>query len=108
MKEEAKPRAFASPFRPDAVHAVVPIAAADEREAVGSDGEALVDRPNAVFEERPVLGRHARLAVGLVRVWREQRRFQKRHALVQHAHVASRADIFRRHIRQPQQIVRAA
>ena len=31
VKEEAQPRAFPSPFRPDAVHAVVPITAADER-----------------------------------------------------------------------------
>ena len=53
------------PAGADAVHAVVPVAAADERQAVGAGGEALVDRPHAVFEERAVLGGHARLAVRL-------------------------------------------
>ena len=108
MQEEAEPGAFASSGRSDAVHAVVPIAAADEREAVGAGGEALVDRPDAMLEERPVLGGHARLAVRLLRVRREKRRLQKRHALVQHADVAGRADILRHHVGQPQQIVRAA
>jgi hypothetical protein len=37
-------------------------------------GQALVDRPDAVFEQRAVLGRHARLTIGLRGVWREERR----------------------------------
>ena len=107
MKEEAKPRALASSCRSHAVHAVVPIAAADERETVGAGREALVDRPNTVFEEGPVLGGHARETVRLVRVRRKKRCLQERHALVQHADVACRADKFGRHVREPQQIVRA-
>ena len=93
MQEEAEPGALAASCRPDAVHAVVPVAAADERQAVGAGGEALVDRANAMFEERAVLGGHARLAVRLVLVRREQRRLEERHALVQHADVAGRADV---------------
>ena len=108
MQEEAEPRAFAASLRSDAVHAVVPVAAADERQAVGAGGEALVDRPDAVFEERPVLGGHARLAVRLVRVRRQQRRLEERRALVQHADVAGRADVLRDDVGQPQQIVGAA
>src|SRR6185369_10031892 len=83
VKEEAQPGAFASPFGPDAVHAVVPVAAADERQTVGAGGDPLVDGAHTMFEERPVLGGHPRLTVGLDLVWRKKRRLEKRHALVQ-------------------------
>ena len=108
MQEEAEPGALAAPCRADAVHAVVPVAGADERQAVRAGGDALVDRPDAVLEERAVLGGHARLAVGLVRVGREQRRLEERHALVEDAGVAGRADVLRDHVRQPEQVVGAA
>src|SRR2546428_12572274 len=86
VKEEAEPRAFAASCWADAVHAVVPVAAADEGETVGSGGEALVDRPNTVFEECPVLEGHARLTVRLLHVRRKNRCLQERRALVQRAH----------------------
>ena len=52
MQEEAEPGALAASLPSDAVHAVVPVAAADERQAVGAGGQALVDRAQAVLEER--------------------------------------------------------
>ena len=62
VQEEAEPRALAAALRPDAVHPVVPVAAADQRQPVRADGQALVDRANAMFEERAVFGRTRRAA----------------------------------------------
>jgi hypothetical protein len=108
VKEEAQPGALAPARRPDAVHAVVPIAAADQRKTVGSGREALVDRANTVLEERPVHLSHTRLAVRLLGVGRQDRRLEEWRALVEHLDVAGRPDVVRHHERQPQQIVRAA
>ena len=77
-------------------------ALAGRRSAVGSPAAHL--RP-AVSAERAVLRRDARLAVRFVLVGREQGRIEEGHALVQHGDVARRADILRRDVRQPQQIV---
>ena len=107
MQEETQPCTFAAACRSDAVHAIVPIAAADEWETVGPRGEALVDRSNTMFEECSILRGPAGLSVSLVRIRRKQRCLQKRHPLVQHAGIARRADVLRHHVRQPQQVVRA-
>ena len=71
-------------------------------------GQALVDRAQAVLEERAALGGHARLDVGLLRVRGERRGLQERHDLVEDARVAGRPRVVRRRVRQPQQVVRAA
>ena len=102
VQEEAEPRAFSAAERPDAVHAVVPIAGPDERQSVGADREALVDRAHTVFEDGPIQRRDAGQAVRLVRANREHRRFQIGHALVQDAGVACRADVFGDHEGQPE------
>ena len=68
VQEEAEPGALAAPRGPDAVHAVVPVAGAEERKAVRARGQALVDRAQAVLEERAVFGGHARQSVGFVLV----------------------------------------
>ncbi len=107
MEKEAEPRALATAGRPDAVHAVVPVAGADEGKSVGAGGDAFVDRADAVFEERSSRRRHRRLAVRLQRIRCKTRRIEEGHALVEDSRIAGGADIFRDDKGQPQQIVRA-
>ncbi len=45
VEEEAQPRAFAASLDADAVHAVVPVARADERQPVRAARDPLVDCP---------------------------------------------------------------
>ena len=75
---------------------------------MGARGEPALERAHAVLEERAVLGRDARLRVGVVRVRRERRRLEERDALVEHAGVAGGPDVVRDRVRQPDEVVRAA
>src|SRR4051812_11590969 len=52
-QEPAEPRALALSFVPHAVHAVVPLPSSDEREAVDSGHQAVLDGADAVLVERP-------------------------------------------------------
>ena len=54
------------PSGADAVHAVVPVARADQGQAVRADGEAPVERAGAVLEQRAVLGGDRGLEVRVV------------------------------------------
>ena len=51
-EEEAEPDALAAALDAHAVHAVVPVAAADERQPVRARGQAAIDRADAVLVER--------------------------------------------------------
>src|SRR5712692_10723893 len=66
MQEPAEPDAF--PFTPlaDPVHAVVPVACADQRQAVFADGETLVEPTRAMLEQGSTLVRDHGLEVGIV------------------------------------------
>ena len=108
MEEEAQPGALAAALPADAVHPVVPVSASHEGQPVRAGGQALVDRAQAVLEERAALRGHARLDVGLLRVRGEGRGFQERRELVEDARVSGRPRVVRRRVRQPQQVVRAA
>src|SRR6185295_12278799 len=67
MKEEpGQPDALAPSFDADEVHAVVPVAGADEWKSVRSALEVQRDRANAVFVEWRNLTRDSRTLVGLV------------------------------------------
>src|SRR3990172_2614098 len=52
VKEEAEPGALAAPRPSDAVHPVVPVTAAHEREAVDARRQPAVERAHAVLEQR--------------------------------------------------------
>ena len=108
MQEEPEPDALAAALPAHAVHPVVPVAAADQRQPVRAGRQAPVDRAHAVLEERGPLRGHARLAVGLLLVRRERRGLQEGCALVEHARVAGRPRVVRDRVGQPQQVVRAA
>src|SRR6185295_17996490 len=47
VEEESEPRALATALRADAVHPVVPVAAADERQTVRARRQPFVDRAHA-------------------------------------------------------------
>ena len=52
MEKPGEPYAFPSPLPADPVHSVVPVAVADERQAVRSGGEAVGQRAPAVLQQR--------------------------------------------------------
>ncbi len=56
-EEESEPDAFAPAFDADAAHAVVPVAAAHERQAVRTHGDRVIDGADAVIEQRRSLRR---------------------------------------------------
>src|SRR5450631_3159508 len=51
MEEPTEPYALAAACSTDTVHAVVPIAAAEQRQTMGTDSKARVQRQTAVLEE---------------------------------------------------------
>ncbi len=52
VKEKRQPNAFAAPLRANQIKAVVPITAADQRQAVRAEFEAVLDGADAMFVER--------------------------------------------------------
>ena len=73
VQEPAQPDALAAALVTDPVHAVVPVARSDQRQAVRPDREADVDGARAVLEEGCRLPRSIRLEVGVVLVGSERR-----------------------------------
>ena len=51
VEEPAQPDAFSAAFRAYVIEAVIPVAAADQRDAVGSELSAVFDRANAVLPQ---------------------------------------------------------
>ena len=52
VQEPTQPDALAPPLMAHTVHAVVPVAGADQRQPVHTDREAAVERRGAVVEQR--------------------------------------------------------
>ena len=96
------------PCGADLVHPVVPVAGADERQALRAGRQRRVDRARRVAEERVDLGRDGGLEVGLPLALGERRALEIRRLLVPHARVARRLDVAQGRPRQPEQVVRAA
>src|SRR5438445_1270491 len=92
----------------DATHPVVPIAVTHERQAVGADRQAAIERARAMLEQRAAMLRRRRREVRIMLPGFEQRAFEKRQLLIQHAGVAAYLDIMGDRIRQPEKIVRTA
>ena len=55
MEKPCEPDAFSAAFTADPVHAVIPVARADQGKPVSPDGERPVERAGAVLEEGPLL-----------------------------------------------------
>ena len=90
-QEERQPDALALAVLADEVHAVVPVAAAHQRQAVLAEAQAVVDRADAVLVERADVVGDLRQVVVRFFVGPQRPRRQERHALVEHAGVARRA-----------------
>jgi hypothetical protein len=90
---------------PDAVHAIVPIATPDQRQAVAAArGGPVEGAAGVVVQRERVVGR-GEAVEAFVFIRPEIRRAQERHVLVQHGHVTASLDVVRRHEREPDQVV---
>ena len=104
-QEKRQPDAFALAADADQVHAVVPIAAAHQRQAVLAETQAVVDRPQAMLVERTgfftAVGNVViRFFVGLALA-----SFQPVQPLIKHSGIARGLDIAAGGQRQPQIVV---
>jgi hypothetical protein len=108
QQEEAHERALAAALAADGVHAVVPVAAAEQRQPVRTDRERALDRTQAVLEQRRALAgsRGPRVDLELARLERRPR--QERDRLLEHGLVAGELDVAPGRERQPQHVVGAA
>src|SRR6266403_1505601 len=105
MQKPAQPDALAAARRADPIHAVVPVARSEQRQAMRADGEAPVQRPDTVLEE----GRGPRRRPGrrkdLVLVYVERRAFQKGQQFVEHGEIPGDGEIVAHDERQPDAVV---
>ena len=96
MQEPAEPDALAPAALADPVHAVVPVAGADQRQAVrAGQSRLLVEAARAVLEERRRLVGRPRLEERVVLAGRERRALEERNDLVEDRRVAGRLDVVR-------------
>ena len=81
----------------DAVHAVVPVAAANQRQAeFAVQFQALIQTTRAMLEQRCGIASHHRLEEGIVLARLEQRPFEEGDWLVENRQIARDLDIGRR------------
>ena len=105
VEEESQPDAFAASMFADEIHAVVPIAAADEREAVGAEFEAVIDGAHAVLVERGGFSGVAwKIVVGFLLGF-DRASFEEGDAFVEHAGVVEAEDVAAGGIGEPEVIV---
>ncbi len=101
-QEPAEPDGFAPPLDADAIHAVVPVAAAHQWQPVCADGEAVIDRARAMFVQRCPLTTDVGNEVGVFGANWDRLALEKRHRLFEHTIVAADFDIVHGCMRQPQ------
>ena len=65
VQEPAQPDALPSTLATDSIHAVVPVAAANQRKPVSADGQALLDGRHTMVEQRSRSAGLLRLEVGV-------------------------------------------
>ena len=106
-RNQREPDALAPPAGADSIHAVVPVARAEERQTVRADREARIERERAVRVER--LGRRRlRSAEQLLLAGRERAALEKGDGLIEQREVLGHLEIMRDHVRQPDAVVRHA
>ena len=104
-QEPAQPDALALAGRSHAVHPVVPVPGAHERQAVAADREAAVERARAVFVQRGLQRRDLRLEVSIRLSGLQGRSRQEGRLLVEHALIAGHLDVVARRVGEPEQVV---
>ena len=105
MQEPAQPHALAAAVFADAVHAVVPVAGADERQAVLAHVQRAFEPEAAVLEQRRGVVADCRLEKCIVTLARQRRSFDERHLHVEDGAIAGERDVVRGDERQPHAIV---
>ncbi|EXI71310.1 MAG: hypothetical protein AW07_03753 [Candidatus Accumulibacter sp. SK-11] len=92
-QEEAQPDAFSLSLHADQIHAIVPVAAPHQRQAMLAELQAAPDGAHAVFVETRRAGRAAgQIVVGVVfRV--DRTAFKKVHRFIEHAGIAAARDV---------------
>ncbi|MNE00643.1 hypothetical protein D3C80_930580 [compost metagenome] len=108
MAKEAQPHAFALPLFADPVHAVVPVAAAHQRQAMGAALQGVAEGTLTMLVQALGQGRlSGQIVVGLF-TGIECTAFQIAGRLVKHGVVPGNLYVAAGGQRQPQQVVRAA
>src|ERR1044071_7473562 len=100
-KEEGEPDAFTSSLSADHIETIVPVAAANERETVFTESEAVLDGADTVLIQCPGILRAIRQIVVAVLFGSDGAAFDKGNALIQNAGVIKALDIMTDNIRQP-------
>ena len=95
VQEPAQPDALALARLADAIHAVVPVAGAHQRQAVRAGGEREVEAAGAVLEQRRRLVGLGRLEIEVVVGGLQGRAVDERHPLVEDGQIARGLDIVR-------------
>src|SRR6185312_5843498 len=105
QEEPAQPAAFTAAGGAHGVHAVVPVAGADQRQAMRADGEAAVDRARRVFVQArhvvTVAGREERVGRAVL----ARRAGQPWQRFVEYGVVTADAHVVHGHVDQPEPIV---
>ena len=106
IQEKPEPHAFAFAVLAHQVHAVVPVAGADERQTVLTEVEAVQNRTDTmVVQACRLFGAHGQIVIGVfIRVYRSA--LEEVDGLIQHAGIPRGEDIAARRERQPEVIVR--
>src|SRR5579872_4491084 len=89
VQEPREPDALSLAMLSDAIHAVVPVARAHQRQTVAAHIQAAVERSGAMFEQRSTGLRYSRLEIGLALAFRQQLTFKEGNCFVQQGGVAS-------------------
>ena len=108
QQEPREPHALTAAARPDQVHAVVPVARADERQPMLARVETHRDRADAMLVQRGPFDRDRRPFVRFVFAGLERTAVEERHLLVEHRCIAGRLHVLQRRVDEPQPIVRKA
>jgi hypothetical protein len=108
VQQPAKPDALAPAAFADAVHAVVPIAAADQRKAMIADRQARVQRTGTMFVEACSLARDDRLEEAVALAWLQRVARQERDNFIEHGGVGGDSHIVRDGVGEPYAVVRYA
>ncbi len=108
VQKERQPHTLALAGVTHQVHAVVPVPAAHERQAVGSETQAVLDGAHAMLVQRAHLLRARGQVVVAVLLFVDGTSLEVRHLLAQDARVAQRGDVAADGVGQPQVVVRDA
>ena len=105
VEKPAQPNAFTLSSRPHPVQSIVPVPAANQRQAVTSNPEASIETARAVLKQSGPLIRCHGLEKGIVLVRCEGHAIEEGHLFVKHGRIARRRYVLRCGEGQPERVV---